>query len=84
MKKHYLSVAAIFKNESLNLKEWIEHYLLHGVDHIYLINDNSSDEYEQILKPYIEKHIITLFKSDVGKFNNSSSVVCSKTSFFFF
>jgi hypothetical protein len=56
-----LSVGAIFKNESHSLKEWIEHYLFHGVEHIYLINDNSNDNFEEILKPYIEKEIVTLF-----------------------
>jgi hypothetical protein len=38
--KYYLSVGAIFKNESMILKEWIEHYLHHGFEHIYLINEN--------------------------------------------
>ena len=55
-----LSVGALFKNESHSLKEWIEHYLFHGVEHIYLINDNSNDNFEEILKPYIEKEIVTL------------------------
>jgi hypothetical protein len=54
-----LSVGAIFKNEAPYLKEWIEHYLNRGVDHLYLINDFSDDNFIDILKPY-EKHI-TLF-----------------------
>ena len=40
-----LSVGSIFKNESQGIKEWIEHYLNHGVEHFYLINDNSNDNY---------------------------------------
>ena len=39
--KYYFSVAAMFKNESWSLKEWIEHYKFHGADHIYLIDDLS-------------------------------------------
>lgn len=58
-----LSVFAIFKNESHCLKEWLEHYLYHGVDHFYLINDNSDDNFLEILEPYIEKNIITLFNT---------------------
>ena len=56
-----LSVGTLFKNESQSIKEWIEHYLFHGVEHIYLINDSSTDNSVEILHPYIEKGIITLF-----------------------
>ena len=55
-----LAVGAIFKNESHCLKEWIEHYLFHGVEHFYLINDGSTDNYTQILQPYLQKNIVTL------------------------
>ena len=56
---YILSIGAIFKNEAPYLKEWIEHYLARGVDHFYLINDNSDDNYLKILNQYKEK--ITLF-----------------------
>jgi hypothetical protein len=56
---YILSIGAIFKNEASYLKEWIEHYLARGVDHFYLINDNSNDDYLKILNKYKEK--ITLF-----------------------
>jgi len=59
--KYYLSVGAIFKNESHSIKEWIRHYLHHGVEHFYLINDNSSDNFMKIIQEYIDKNIITLF-----------------------
>jgi hypothetical protein len=78
MKKYELSIAAIFKNESFNLKEWIEHYLFHGADHIYLIDDNSSDSYLEILSPYIEKNLVTLFKNDVPKFHNRQQAIYDK------
>jgi len=38
-----LGIGAVFKNESHIMIEWIEHYLSHGVDTIYLINDESTD-----------------------------------------
>lgn len=78
MKKYELSVAAIFKNESLNLKEWIDHYFFHGIDHIYLIDDNSSDSYLEVLSPYVEKKLITLFKNDVPKFHNRQQAIYDK------
>ena len=57
---YYFSIGAIFKNESHILKEWLEHYFFHGVDHIYLINDNSTDKFLKILIPYINKNMVTL------------------------
>jgi hypothetical protein len=62
--KYYLSVGAIFKNESHSIKEWIRHYLHHGVEHFYLINDNSSDNFMEIIQEYIDKNIITLFNDN--------------------
>lgn len=57
-----LSVGALFKNEAHILKEWVDHYLYHGVDHFYLIDDASTDNSVAILEPYIAKGIITLFR----------------------
>jgi len=61
---YYLSVGAMFKNESHSMKEWIEHYLFHGVDHFYLIDDGSTDSYMDILQEYIDLGKITLFVVD--------------------
>ena len=61
---YYFSIGAIFKNESHILKEWLDHYFFHGVDHIYLINDNSTDKFLEILKPYIVKNVVTLYNCD--------------------
>lgn len=59
-----LSVGALFKNEAHCINEWIEHYLNRGVDHFYLINDNSNDNFLEKIQPYIDSNIITLFNSD--------------------
>lgn len=56
---YYLSVLSIFKNETMNLKIWIEHYLWQGVEHFYLIDNGSTDNPLNILQEYIEKDIIT-------------------------
>jgi hypothetical protein len=64
MHKYYLSVGAMFKNESHSIKEWILHYLHHGVEHFYLINDNSTDNSVNIIQEYVDKGIITLFNVD--------------------
>ena len=49
---HFVSVLAIFKNEGMNIKEWIEHYIWQGIEHFYLINNDSTDNYKKILLPY--------------------------------
>jgi hypothetical protein len=44
------------------MKEWIEHYLYHGADHFYLLDDGSDDDYQPIIQKYIDDGIITLLK----------------------
>jgi hypothetical protein len=61
MSKYYFSVGAMFKNESHSIKEWIMHYLHHGVEHFYLINDNSTDNFMEIIQEYIDNDIVTLY-----------------------
>lgn len=55
-----LSVIAMFKNESWIIKEWIEHYLSEGVEHFYLIDNGSNDDYESEISEY--NNFITLVK----------------------
>lgn len=58
--KYQLSVTAMFQNEGTLLKEWIEFHLLVGVEHFYLYNNLSNDNYKKILNPYIKTGIVTL------------------------
>lgn len=61
-KKYKVSICAIFKNEALYLKEWIEFNHIVGVEHFYLYNNNSEDDYKQVLAPYIESGLVTLIE----------------------
>ena len=61
-KKYKVSICAIFKNEASYLKEWIEFNHLVGIDHFYLYNNNSEDDFESVLKPYIESDLVTLIE----------------------
>lgn len=58
--KYYLALVSLFSNEARFLKEWIEFHLLTGVEHFYLYNHNSKDNYMEILQPYIDKNIVEL------------------------
>lgn len=58
--KYYLSVVAIFRDEAKWLPEWLEYHLLVGVEHFYLINHKSEDNYLEVLQPYIDKGLVTL------------------------
>jgi hypothetical protein len=44
-----LSLICQQKNEAINLKEFIEHYKWQGVEHIYLIDNGSTDNFKDIL-----------------------------------
>jgi predicted DNA-binding protein len=50
-----LSILAMFKNESWIIREWIEHYIIEGVEHFYLIDNGSTDNYEEKIKDYMDK-----------------------------
>lgn len=52
MKKYNLSIISMFKNESEIIEEWIIHYLKEGVNHFYLIDNGSTDNYIHILNKY--------------------------------
>ena len=56
---YYLSIMSIFKDETMNLKIWLEHYLWQGVEHFYLIDNGSSDNPLSILQEYIDKEIVS-------------------------
>ena len=57
--KYKLCLISIFKNETMNLKTWIEHYIHQGVEHIYLIDNDSDDHPMEILKPYIDRGYVS-------------------------
>ncbi len=57
---YYLSVMSMFKNESMIIRSYIEHYLREGVEHFYLIDNGSTDDYETKISDYMK--YITLIK----------------------
>lgn len=57
---HFLAVYSIFKNEGDILAEWIEHHIWQGVEHFYLIDNNSTDDSNFVLRPYVAKGYVTI------------------------
>ncbi len=58
--KYTISACAIFRNEAPYLREWIEYHRLIGIEHFYLFNNLSEDDYLSILQPYIDAKIVEL------------------------
>ena len=60
--KYKVSLCGIFKNEGKFLDEWIQYHLVIGIEHFYLYNNNSSDNYLKILQPYIDQGVVDLIE----------------------
>lgn len=60
MPKHYLVVAALFRNEAPFLAEWVAFHRLVGVDHLYLYDNGSTDHPETVLAPFLREGCVTL------------------------
>src|SRR3984957_7175681 len=61
--KYQYEIAAclMFCDEAYFLKEWIEYHKLIGIEHFYLFNNGSTDNYLEILNPYIFSGEVELF-----------------------
>lgn len=75
--EYELTICAIFQNEAPYLTEWLEFHQRQGVQHFYLYNNNSTDNWEEILEPYIINNIVTLTdwaqdyeEGDMAKWNS--------------
>lgn len=59
--RYQLSILAIFQDEERFLKEWLDFYRVLGVEHFYLFNNLSEDNYLEVLHPYIKAGLVELF-----------------------
>lgn len=72
--KYYLAVAAIFQDEGPYLKEWIEYHKLMGVEHFFLYNNLSEDDYLSELSDYIQRGEVDLIEWPVETSDAASFV----------
>jgi Glycosyltransferase family 92 len=63
-----IALCSGFQHEAPYLKEWIEFYKLMGVNHFYLYNNLSNDNYYETLKDYITKGEVELFEYSVSDY----------------
>ena len=56
-----LAACLIFKNEAGYLKEWLDFHRLVGFEKFFLYNNNSNDNFRDVLAPYIASGVVSLF-----------------------
>jgi hypothetical protein len=74
--KYKISVISQFKNESMIMDEWMQHNISEGIQHFYLIDNGSTDNYLDILNKYIEK--ITLVVDSYRHPETTQNVLMNK------
>jgi hypothetical protein len=53
----YLGITTLMLNEERDLREWIEFHRLQGVERFYLYDNGSTDDTEEVVRPYVEEGI---------------------------
>ena len=59
--KTFLSVCAMFRDEARYLDEWLTFHSYQGVERFFLYDDGSSDNYREVLDPWIAAGRVVLF-----------------------
>jgi len=82
--KYEVSLCLIFKDEGRFLKEWLDYHLTVGVDHFYLYDNNSTDDYHTVVQPYIDKGVVTLIawpyqQAQVKCYKHCLETYCNET-----
>lgn len=58
--KYRLAIVCLFKNATFYLKEWLAFHKVVGVEHFWLCDNGSTDDYHSILAPYLARGEVTL------------------------
>lgn len=59
--KYNLAIVAIIKNEAPYIQEWIEYHRIVGIEKFYIYDNESTDQVQKVLQPYIEQDIVSYF-----------------------
>jgi hypothetical protein len=60
-------IMAIFKNEAMGIREWVEHYKWQGADEILLLDNNSTDNGADLIKGIPHVTVVNAPKSHAQK-----------------
>lgn len=60
--KHELSVCVILKDEAPFLAEWIEFNVLNGVGHFFIFDNDSKDDFDELIAPYVRDGLATVIR----------------------
>lgn len=55
-----VAVCVRIKDEASALTEWLEYHSLAGVNHFFIYESFSSDNFREVLRPYIQNGLVTL------------------------
>ena len=58
--RYNLTICAVFRDEAPSLAEWIEYHLLLGVEHFWLYTLHHTDNWLDVLHPYIVQGIVSV------------------------
>ena len=81
--KYYLTISMMVKNRARYMAEWIEFHLMVGVQHIYLYDNDSTDNLKEVLASYIRDNLVTLIpfpKQQVILVDGSKEIMTQKLS----
>ena len=62
-KLYDLVLVTYFKNEAVNIREFISHYISEGVEHFYMVDNGSTDNYLDMIKNF-PIGLITIVRDD--------------------
>ncbi|MCB1119892.1 MAG: glycosyltransferase family 92 protein, partial [Chlamydiia bacterium] len=72
MEGYFATISTVFRDEAPYFKEWIEYHRLIGFDHFIVYDDNSADNYMEVLQPYIDQGLVevvdwSFYRREVNK-----------------
>jgi glycosyltransferase involved in cell wall biosynthesis len=78
--KYNLSVCLCIKNEAKYMPEFIDHYIKQGVEHFYIVSNNSTDNIKEVINCSAYANLITFIvdNRDMGILINNSSPIGHK------
>jgi hypothetical protein len=70
-----LTITTITYNCGQYLKEWLDFHFSQGVEHVFVYDQQSTDNTLEILKPYIQSQLVTFIEWP-SIFKNSTQIFC--------